>query len=92
MAVEAGGYELTWTGGDVADVGEEVVGEACDCGGSLGLVGNSRGFGSAGEEDAGIKGSRRLKSMNYSLPVQTISVTAPLSSHPLKVLCMNPSK
>jgi hypothetical protein len=54
VAVEAGGYELTWTGGDVADVGEEVVGEACDCGGSLGLVGNSRGFRSAGGEDAGM--------------------------------------
>ena len=54
MAVEAGGYELTWTGGDAADVGEEVVGEACDCGRSLGLVGNSRGFRSAGGEDAGM--------------------------------------
>jgi hypothetical protein len=54
MAVEAGGYELTWTGGDAADVGEEVVGEACDCGWSLGLVGNSGGFRSTGGEDAGM--------------------------------------
>jgi len=101
VTVEAGNDELVGTGGDVPDVGEEVAcvaGYWCEGECLSGrqdiqqcLARNGRNL---GKMPKNYDGECDLEGFitNHLLPVQTMSVTAPLSSQPLKVLCINPSK